>query len=191
MNGIHNKKTNIYFMNIEDLLPDTGKLTAIHAADVAMQKPELIPGILKLAFLDKHPISVRAANTTEIIDSQMPGLIAPYYSKIINGFSKFKTGGVKRCFLKIFTRHIDLNNEKLLCALINYCFEKLVSSNEDVAIKVYALQILYDFSRKEPDIKNELIFAIKDQLPKNSEAFKNYGNKILKKLYRETSNFEL
>jgi len=176
-------------MNIEDLLPDTGKLTAIHAADVAMQKTELIPELIKLAFADKHPVSVRAANTIEIIDSKMPELIEPHYSKIINGFAKFKTGGVIRCLLKIFTRHTDIKNEKLLCTLLNHCFKKLASADEDVAVKVYALQILYDFSKREPDIKNELIFAVKDQLPKNSEAFKNYGNKILKKLYKETSNF--
>ncbi|HNW99667.1 MAG TPA: hypothetical protein PKK00_14770 [Bacteroidales bacterium] len=178
-------------INIEDLLPDTGKLTAIHAANVAMKKTELIPEILKLAFIDKHPISVRAANTIEIIDSENPGLIEPYYNKIINGLVKFKTSGVKRCLLKIFTRHTNLKNEKQLCILINYCFEKLANTEEDVAIKVYALQILYDFSEKEPDIKNELILAIKDQLPKNSEAFKNYGNKIIKKLNKEIISNQL
>ena len=177
-------------MNIEDLLPDTGKLTAIHAADVAMQKPELITEILKLAFLDKHPISVRAANTIEIIDSQMPELIKPFYNKIIKGFAKYRTGGVIRCLLKIFTRHVDLKDEKLLCLLINICFEKLASADEDVAVKVYSLQILYSFSNKEPDVKNELIFAINDQLPKNSSAFKSIGNKILKKLYKETSKIK-
>jgi hypothetical protein len=43
--------------------------------------------------------------------------------------------------------------------------------------------ILYKISKKEPDLKNELIFAIKDQLPKNSVAFRTAGNKILIKLY--------
>jgi hypothetical protein len=177
-------------MNIEELLPDTSKLTAIHAADVAMQKTGLIPEIIKLAFLDKHPISVRAANTIEIIDSKMPELIKPHYAKIINGFASFKTGGVKRCLLKIFTRHTDIKNELLLCRLINYCFEKLAMADEPVAVKVIALQILYAVSNKEPDIKNELIFAIKDQLSKNSGAFTTCGNNILKKLYKETTTFK-
>jgi len=171
-------------MNIEELIPDSGKQTAIHAANVAMKKPEIIPEILDLAFWNKYQYSTRAANAIEIIDSKMPGLIKPFYSKIINGFTNYKTDGVKRCFLKIFTRHTDIKNEQLLCILLNFCFDALSSSSETVAVKVYSLMILYEISKKEPDLKNELIFAIKDQLPKNSAAFRSIGNKMLKKLYK-------
>jgi hypothetical protein len=176
-------------MNLEDLLPDTGKLTAIHAADVVMQRRDIIPALIKLAFADKYPISLRAANTVEIIDSQQPFLIQPYYSKMINTLTGFKVDGVKRCFLKIFTRHTDLDNEKLLCALINSCFAFIASHEETVAVKAYSLEILYQISNKEPELKNELIFAILDQSDKNSGAFKTCSEKILKKLYTETANF--
>ncbi len=173
-------------MNLEDLLPDTGKLTAIHAAEVAIQKTELVSKILDLAFSDKHPISTRAANTIEIIDSKKPELIEPFYLKIIQGFPKFHTSGVKRCLLKIFTRHTDIQNEEMLCLLLNYCFERIASADEEVGVKAYSLLILYNISNREPDLKNELIFAIKDQLPKNSKAFSSLGKRILKKLYKET-----
>ncbi len=176
-------------MNLEDLLPDTGKLTAIHAADVAVQRRDIIPALIKLAFADKYPISLRAANTVEIIDSQQPALIRPYYSKIIKALSGFEVVGVKRCFLKIFTRHSDLNNERVLCLLINACFAFMASYEETVAVKSYSLEILYQISNKEPELKNELIFAILDQSDKNSGAFKTCSDKILKKLYRETANF--
>ena len=160
-------------MNLEDILPDTGKLTAIHAADVAMQRTDIIPKLIKLAFADTYPLSLRAANTVEIIDSQMPSLIKPYYSKMINALSGFKVDGVKRCFLKIFTRHTDLDNEKLSCILINACFAFLASPEETVAVKVYSLEILYRISNKEPELKNELIFAILDQSDKNSGGIYN------------------
>jgi predicted AAA+ superfamily ATPase len=175
-------------MNIEELLPDTGKLTAIHAADVAMQKPVLIKELLNIAFKDKQPVSLRAANTIEKIDSKMPELIRPYYSKIINSLPKFNTDGVKRCLLKIFTRHTDLK-EDLLCKLIDLCFSYMISPSEPIAIKAYSLQILYSISNKEKDLKNELIFAVRDQMEKNSGSFRAVGNKILKKLYKETSCF--
>jgi hypothetical protein len=173
-------------VNLEDLLPDTGKLTAIHAADVAIQRKEIIPRLIKLAFADTYPLSLRAANTVEKIDSQEPDMIQPYYFRMINSLNKFKVDGVKRCFLKIFTRRIDLNNEDVLCTLINASFAFVASPNEAVAIKAYSLQILYKISNKETELKNELIFAILDQLDKNPESFKNLGNKIFKKLYKET-----
>ena len=176
-------------MNLEDLLPDTGKLTAIHAADVAMQRTDIIPKLIKLAFADTYPLSLRAANTIEIIDSQQPSLIQPYYSKMIKALHGFKVDGVKRCFLKIFTRHTDLNKEEVLCKLINACFAFIASYEETVAVKAYSLEILYQISNKEPELKNELIFAILDQSDKNSGAFKTCSEKILKKLYKETANF--
>jgi hypothetical protein len=49
------------------------------------------------------------------------------------------------------------------------------------------VQILYEISKKEKDLKHELIFAIKDQAEKSSGSFSILGNKILKKLYKETS----
>jgi hypothetical protein len=173
-------------MNIEDLLPDTGKLTAIHAADVAMQKTKLIPVLLKTAFEDIHPLSTRAANTIEIIDSKNPELIKPYYKKIITGFNDFKVDGVKRCLLKIFTRHIDLE-EELLCRLLNFCFDCVASSSETVGVKAYSLMILYEISNKEPDIKNELSAVISTQLQESQPAFKAIGHKLLAKLHQEIS----
>jgi len=184
----HDKSESI---NFEELLFDTGKLTAIHAADVAMERTEIIPELIKLAFADTYPMSLRAANTLEKIDSQVPGLIEPYYERIINILPSFKVDGVRRCLLKIFTRHTNLKDEKLLCTLLNNCFAFMASSNEPVAVKAYSLNILYLISKKEPELKNELIFAILDQLDKNSPAFKSFGNKILKKLYKETATKKL
>jgi hypothetical protein len=58
-----------------------------------------------------------------------------------------------------------------------------------VALKAYSLEILYQISNKEPELKNELIFAVLDWSDKNSGAFKTFSEKILKKLYKETANF--
>jgi hypothetical protein len=178
-------------INLEELLSDTGRLTALHAADVSMQRTEIIPELIKLAFADNYPLSLRAANTIEKIDSQEPDLIQPYYKKIIHDLPSFKVDGVRRCLLKIFTRHTNLNDEMLLCTLLNNCFAFMASPEEPIAVKAYSLDILYQISKKIPELKNELIFAILDQLDKNSSAFKNFGNKILKKLYKETVNKNL
>lgn len=132
-------------------------------------------------------MSTRAANTIEIIDSKKPDLIKPHYKKIICGFPSFKVDGVKRCLLKIFTRHTDLD-EELLCRLLNYCFERVASSSETVGVKVYSLMILYEISKQEPDIKNELATAISTQLSESSAAFKSIGNRMIAKLHKEINS---
>lgn len=174
-------------MNIEELLSDSSKLNAVHAASVAIENPAVIHGIWEMAVANKPQYSTRAANTIEIIDSKEPQLIRPYYLKIIRKLPGLKSTGAKRCLLKLLTRHTDISNEKLLCDLINFCFNTVISPDEEVAIKVYSVMILYEISKKETDLKNELIFCIKEQLPRNSVAFKSIGNKILKKLYKETA----
>lgn len=169
-------------MQFRDLLPDTGKLTAIHAADVAIGKKDLIPEILHLAFTEKHPMATRAANTIEIIDSKKPEHIRPHYKKIISAFPSFTIDGQKRCLLKIFTRHVHELNEEQLCALLNFCFDALNSASESIGVKAYSMMILFEISKREPDIKNEFALAISTQIEEGSKAFQNLGSKILKKL---------
>ena len=171
-------------MNIEDLLPDSGKLTAIHAAKVVMQKPELITLLFDLAFIDKKQFSMRAANVIQIIDSIDDSLIRPFYPNIIRGFEEFRIDGVKRCFLKLISNHVDIPSEDLLGILVNYCFSK-ASSSDPVAIKVYSILILYNLSLVEPDLTNELVLIVEDQIPKNSPAFANFGKKIITALKKK------
>ena len=172
-------------MNIEELLNDSHKSTALHVVEIAIAKPIIIKDIIKCVFKDIYPFSMRAANVIEKIDLRNPELIKPYYPKIIEGFKNLKIEGVRRCLLKTFTRNINNLEGNSLCFLLNFCFEALISPTEGLAAKVYATNILYQISNKEPDIKNELIIAITDQFEKSTAAFRNYGNKILKKLYKE------
>jgi hypothetical protein len=169
-------------MNLAELLPDTGKLSAIHTADVAIKKRSLIPELLDTAFHATHPMSTRAANTLEIIDSKKPELIKPYYKKIISAFPKFTIDGQKRCLLKIFTRHVAELKDAELCALLNYCFDAMNSSSETVGVKAYSMMILFEISKREPDIRNELAIAISSQLSESQKAFQSLGSRMLVKL---------
>lgn len=169
-------------MKLTELLPDTGKRTAIHAAEVAIKNKRLMTQLLHTAFTEKHPMSTRAANTLEIIDHKRPDLIRPLYNKIINAFPSFSVDGQKRCLLKIFTRHVNELDEELLGLLLNVCFNFLSSSSESVGVKAYSMMILFDISKREPDIKNELAVIIQNQFEESSKAFQSLGRKILKKL---------
>jgi hypothetical protein len=52
----------------------------------------------------------------------------------------------------------------------------------DVSIKTYSIQALHCLSKKYPELKNELKFAIQEQLEKNSVSFKFTGSKILNEI---------
>jgi hypothetical protein len=53
------------------------------------------------------------------------------------------------------------------------------------AVKMFSMNILYNISEAEPDLKPELAAVIEDQLPKGTPGLKNSGQKMLKKLYRQ------
>ncbi len=50
------------------------------------------------------------------------------------------------------------------------------------AVKAFAMQILCNICEKEPELANELMMIIEDQIPHSSIGFKNRGTKILKLL---------
>ena len=92
---------------------------------------------------------------------------------------------VKRDLLRVIARS-ELPEDNL-GVLLNNCFEWMQSADEPPSTKVHSMQIVYNVSQYEPDIKPELISIIEDQMPKNSVGYKNRGSKLLKKLYMEIS----
>ena len=166
-------------MNIREILHDSGKLTADHAANIALQKPEIIPLLIELAFENEYQFSMRAARVVELIDSICPEMVQPSYLRIIEALPHLKEEGVKRCFLKLLTRHTDIENEVALCTLLNFCFDALGNPNDEVSVRVYAMEIIYLISLKEPDLQNELVSLIKAHWNEASAGFKARGSWII------------
>ncbi len=62
----------------------------------------------------------------------------------------------------------------------NICFELLESADTAIAIKVFAMTVLYHISLKEPDLQSELKIILENQMPYGSAGFKSRAKKILK-----------
>jgi len=166
-------------MNPMELLPDSGKLTIMHATNVAMQKPGIIPALIELSFENKYQFSTRASRVVEAVDVKMPQLIQPFYMKIIEALPASQTEGVKRSFLKMLSKHTDIDNEAALCTLLNFCFDVLINPKTEIAVKFYSMDIIYSISLKEPDLQNELVSVIKAQMSEASVGFCSKGQKII------------
>ncbi len=67
---------------------------------------------------------------------------------------------------------------------VEICFTFLQDTKEPVAIRVFAMTVLTQLSKVSPELKNELIPIIEDQLPYGSPAFISRGRKALKELRR-------
>jgi len=51
-----------------------------------------------------------------------------------------------------------------------------------VAVKVHAMQIIYNHTLIYPELKEELITVIEDQVENNSVGFKSRGMRIIRQL---------
>jgi hypothetical protein len=61
------------------------------------------------------------------------------------------------------------------------CFENL-SSEEPVAVKVFAMTVIANLCKDYPELKSELVPLIEDQLPFATAGFRSRARKVLRQI---------
>lgn len=168
----------------ELLLTEMSRRNTDLVADLISQKPELFESLFLLFKKNVEPLSRRAAWVIDTVSEKDPGLIAPYLSEMVDLLCIFKHDGLKRHSLRILARS-PLPADDRLGILVSSCFEWLLSPGEAVATKIFCMDILYQVSQDEPDLKKELADSIEWRLNEETAGYKNKGLKMLNKLHFE------
>ena len=142
--------------------------------------PEKFLQVLKLALHEKDPLAWRSAWVADGMDEQHPGLAVPHLSLILQRLPHLESIGSLRSLLRLLCRHQI--PEKAQGALIDRCFAYLVSELYPPAVKVHAMEIIYNHVLLYPELKNELVTVIQDQAGHNSTGFQVRGRMIMEKL---------
>jgi hypothetical protein len=87
---------------------------------------------------------------------------------------------VKRNTMRLL-QFIDIP-KNLQGLVADLCFTFLQDTKEPIAIRVFAMTVLMNLAKFLPELKNELIPIIEDQIPYGSPAFTSRGRKALKEL---------
>lgn len=137
--------------------------------------------LMKLFLYDEYRVIQRSAWVLGDLAKAHPELAMPYLPEIVENLKKPEIhDAVKRNTLR-FLQDVELP-EEYWGDLAELCFNYLTSMEEAVAIKVFAMTVLLNIVKKVPELKDELRFAIEDQLPYGSAGFKSRGNRTLKAL---------
>lgn len=72
--------------------------------------------------------------------------------------------------------------EKFHGDVMDACFQFLQKRETAIAIKAFALTVLFNLSKIYPDIRNELRFIIEENMDYETAAYRSRGKKILAKL---------
>jgi hypothetical protein len=136
--------------------------------------------LMNFAFYSNHPKSWRAAWLADKIHERNPELIAPFTEKMIIRLKTETDDGKKRHFLKLISLNvIPIKHHSFL---VNYCLKIFTSAREPVAVRVHALQVLYNISENEPDFKSELLSVIEHEIDLHATpGIISRGKKLVKK----------
>jgi hypothetical protein len=144
------------------------------------QKPEYYRLLMEVALYDIDPKSWRAAYQNDKINDNQPELLLPFLNEIIEQVQTETSSSKKRHFLKL----ISFKNltKKQQGFLFDFCI-KTLTSDEPVAVRVHAMQILYNIAEIEHELIPEIILIIENEVQHHSTAgIITRGRKLSRKL---------
>lgn len=150
----------------------------------ALNNSEYLSLLLDIALNNTQSKSWRAAWIVDKINDIKPELVEPYLKDIIVQLKKEASSSKQRHFLKLISLHKIPSGYHSF--LLEYCIKCFTSAAEPIAVRVYALQVLYNISEEEPELKPELLSIIQHEIELHSSAgIKSRGRKLAKKLQFE------
>ena len=171
-------------VKIEEILTDSGRVTADVAVNVISQRPELFQEAYDLCMAQKGKMAMRAARVVWLIAEYMPEMFKPYLPEVVEKLPLIEHTSVKRCMLKILSIYDLSDAEELHGPIIEECFRNMLSAEAEIAIRGYSIAVLDKMVKVYPEISGELISAYQILIDSAPETLVRYANKKLKDLYK-------
>jgi hypothetical protein len=170
-------------INFPTVLCDSSRALMDYTASVVGNDPKLFAELMALAWQQKPPLCMRAARVADLCCQRHPELVRPWLVKMILELPALKDMAVKRVFLHILIRHSWVEDEVAMGKLVDTLFKWLHDDIQAVAVKAYAMEILLNITRVEPDLKIEMAAVLEEAIPCwDSAALRSCGRRFLKRL---------
>lgn len=169
----------------EQLLAELSKQNTVYIASVIGTDEKLFKQMFDLLFSNEEYVSGRAAWVIEHVWLDYPYMIESYINDMIDFLPKSKYDNQKRHIAKMLTtKNLKELDEEHLGILIDRCFTYLEDPIYPTAVKMFSMQLIYNYIEIEPALAPELIAIIENQYVDSTPGFKNRGKKLLEKLYK-------
>lgn len=165
-------------MNIEkELLKEHSKRQTTRIVEYIGASPTRFKVLVKAFLSGPYRVTQRAAWPLSYCVQAHPALIKPHLKSVLTMLDmKDAHGAVKRNILRLL-QDIEIP-KKLYGVVTDRCFSFL-DPKEPIAVKVFAMTVLSNIAKNEPDLKKELRIVIEDQLPYASAGFLSRARKVL------------
>ena len=162
-------------------------------ANLVLNEPKLIPQLLDILSMTTDKVSPRAAWVLEFMCKENLEAFIPYLNDFLPKISLLKLDSAIRPAAKIceyitdayFGKDEHLIKQKLTQihkeTIIEACFDWMITEQK-VAVKAYAMRILFLFGKSYDWIHPELKIILEKDFNQQSAAFKARAKHILKKI---------
>ncbi len=145
-------------------------------------KPDRFASFIHLFLHDEYRVAQRAAWVLSVVAEKHYELAKPWLPQMI---AKMQEPGVHVAVKRNVVRILQFLEipEELQGDVMNVCFDMLADPKETIAVRAFSMTVLANLSKYYPDIKQELIAIIEDQLEQGaSPGFIARSKKLLKEL---------
>ncbi len=143
--------------------------------------PKRFKNLIDAFLTGPYRITQRAAWPLSYCVELHPELIKPHLKRVLKYAKKPDVhDAVKRNIIRLL-QFIEIP-KSMQGVVVDVCFTFLKNPKESVAIRIFAITVLTNLSNILPELKNELIPIIEDQLPYGSAGFISRGRKALLEL---------
>jgi hypothetical protein len=149
--------------------------------------PEHLDVIMSKALDDSQPENWRAVWMVDKIHEKHPNLVIQYLPAMTEFLLTTRNASKKRHLLKLVSLH-EVPEDKV-ALLLNFCVEVFTNATEPVAVRVHAMQILFNIAQKEHDFSGELIDLIEHEIEYHGSAgIASRGRKLIMEMHKMTTS---
>ena len=175
---------------VEKILENTSLKLASrqHAAKLVLTN-NLLPQTIEFIKLPQE-LSMKAWMIIEIIGRDNVEILDEFIPDIVNNGKMYSDSSSKRCIMKIISFLVDSHFHSNSSIHLHHVEKKEVirlsfqylMNDEKTAVKVFAMQNIYDLRNEEKWIETELISLLEKNISTSTPGYRSRALKILRKL---------
>ncbi|OYU96347.1 MAG: hypothetical protein CFE21_08090 [Bacteroidetes bacterium B1(2017)] len=142
--------------------------------------PKLFAELVSVFSKGDYRLTQRASWPLSVVVEQHPKLAQKHIHFICTLLDAKMHVAIKRNVLRLL-QYIDLPEEEM-GPMADRCIKYIHDLHEPVAVKAFAMTVLYRICEKEPELKNEVIPLLEDLLPFGSAGIISRSKRVLAQL---------
>lgn len=174
-------------MNIrEQILAEHSRANADRVLHYVLEDKRRVKPLMKLFLGEEYRVVQRLAMVVGDLGRLQPTWLSPWHKAMIASGNAPLHDSVKRNVLRYFSElPLSSIEEEDQGEILDLAFRLFESPTEAVAIRVYGMQIVANFSAVFPELKDELRGLIEITIAEGTTpGFRSRGTKILRQLNR-------